>query len=363
MRILHITDVYRPAVGGIEVFVEELAHQQHAAGHEVSVLTRARGASAFSDDVAVIGYGSREVRLNDFDVVHAHLSVLSPMTSMVMRQATVRRVPVVATVHSMWAGRGAIVKAVAVAAGWQRHQPVWTAVSSIAAREVHDLLPGANVHVVPNAVDVNYWREGIATPYEVSVPEVPTLLAVNRLAPRKRPMALLHQLVEVRRMAPDQPFRARIVGAGPLEKRMRGWIDHHGMHDIVTLTGGVARSEVRRMCHSADLFVAPAHQESFGIAALEGRAAGLPVLAMSSGGVGEFVHDGVDGVLCDDDHAMAAAIVRLLKDRDEWLRMARHNHEVPPNYGWDRTLVGFSEAYAAAGADGGAGGIRTREGY
>ncbi|MGN6162069.1 MAG: glycosyltransferase family 4 protein [Marmoricola sp.] len=282
MRILHVTDVYRPAVGGIELFVEELAHLQSAAGNDVTVLSRQRGAGAFSSDVASVQYGRREVRLADFDIIHAHLSVFSPMTSVVMRQATVRGVPVVATVHSMWAGRGPIVKGVSVAAGWQRRQPIWTAVSSVAAREVHDMLPGAVVHVVPNAVDVEYWRDGIAKPDDVVVPEVPTLLAVNRLAARKRPMGLLHQLAEVRRLAPEQRFRARIVGAGPLEKRMRTWIDNHGMHDVVSLTGGVPRPEVRRMCHSADLFLAPAHQESFGIAALEGRAAGLPVLAMSS---------------------------------------------------------------------------------
>lgn len=348
MRVLHVTDVYRPAVGGIELFVEELAHRQSADGNDVAVLTRQRRAAAFTDDVAVVQYGRREVRLSDFDVVHAHLSVFSPMTSVVMRQATVRGVPVVATVHSMWAGRGPLIKGVSAAAGWQRRQPIWTAVSSVAAREVHDMLPGAMVHVVPNAVDVEYWRDGIARPDEVVVPEVPTLLAVNRLAPRKRPMGLLHQLAEVRRIAPDQPFQVRIVGAGPLEKRMHAWIDHHGMHDVVKLTGGVPRPEVRRMCHSADLFLAPAHQESFGIAALEGRAAGLPVLAMRSGGVGEFVHDGVDGLLCADDRSMVSAIVRLLRHRDEWLAMARHNHEVPPNYGWNRTLGGFLRAYKAA---------------
>lgn len=348
MRILHLTDVYRPAVGGIELFVEELAHRQVAEGNDVAVLTRARGASAFSDDVSVVQYGRREVRLSDFDVVHAHLSVFSPMTTVVMRQAAVRDVPSVATVHSMWAGRGAIVKAVAGAAGWQRRQPIWTAVSSVAAREVHDMLPGAVVHVVPNAVDIDYWRDGIASPDQVALPEVPTFLAVNRLAPRKRPMALLHQLAEVRQLAPDHPFQARIVGAGPLEKRMRTWIDHHDMHGVVQLTGGVTRPDVRRMCHNADLFLAPAHQESFGIAALEGRAAGLPVLAMSSGGVGEFVRDQVDGLLCADDHAMVRAMVRLLKNRDEWLAMARHNHQVPPDYGWDRTLDGFQKAYEAA---------------
>ncbi|MGN6162070.1 MAG: glycosyltransferase [Marmoricola sp.] len=64
--------------------------------------------------------------------------------------------------------------------------------------------------------------------------------------------------------------------------------------------------------------------------------------------MGEFVHVGVDGLLCADDRAMVAAIVRLLRNREEWRTMARHNHRVPPNYGWDRTLGGFLRAYEAA---------------
>jgi glycogen synthase len=39
MRILHVTDGYRPRVGGIEIFVQDLARRQAEAGHDVSVLT------------------------------------------------------------------------------------------------------------------------------------------------------------------------------------------------------------------------------------------------------------------------------------------------------------------------------------
>lgn len=348
MRILHVTDVYRPTVGGIELFVEELVYRQAAEGENVTVLTRAMGARSFADQVDVAQFGRDSFRLTDFDVVHAHLSVFSPMTSLVMRRATIHGVPAVATVHSMWAGRGPVVKISSACAGWERRPPVWTAVSSKAAAEVHDLLPGATVHVVPNAVDISYWREGIASAQDVEIPEIPTFLAVNRLATRKRPMALLHQLTEVRRATPDQAFKAVVVGSGPLANRMRKWVDQHGMRDVIRLTGGVDRPEVRRLCRDADLFLAPAHQESFGIAALEGRAAGLPVLAMRSGGVGEFVQDGIDGLMCSDDQDMVAAMVRLLRQRDVWLAMARHNHAVAPDYGWDRTLGGFTKAYHAA---------------
>ena len=64
------------------------------------------------------------------------------------------------------------------------------------------------------------------------------------------------------------------------------------------------------------MFVAPADLESFGIAALEARCAGLPVVAKSSGGVREFVRDEVEGLLCDTDEDMVQALVRLALRRD-----------------------------------------------
>src|SRR5207245_2887794 len=116
--------------------------------------------------------------------------------------------------------------------------------------------------------------EDIKPVSEVRQNDVPILLAVNRLAPRKRPMALLHQLAEIRRLAPDVKFRAVIVGEGPMDKTMHAWIDTHGMHRQVQLTGRLSRAEVRDLCRTSDVFLAPAFQESFGIAALEARAAG-----------------------------------------------------------------------------------------
>ena len=63
------------------------------------------------------------------------------------------------------------------------------------------------------------------------------------------------------------------------------------MAGTVTLAGRVDRDELKAIYARSDLFVAPAFLESFGIAALEARCAGLPVLAMRGTGITEFVAD------------------------------------------------------------------------
>ena len=51
--------------------------------------------------------------------------------------------------------------------------------------------------------------------------------------------------------------------------------------------------------------------ESFGLAALEARTVGIPVVARRRTGIADFVVDGRDGWLCDSDAEMVDALVRL----------------------------------------------------
>jgi glycosyltransferase involved in cell wall biosynthesis len=201
------------------------------------------------------------------------------------------------------------------------------------------------VDVVPNAVDVDWWRA--LSPLDDPRPF--TVAAVMRLAGRKRPLELLDALVEMRYQVPaETPLRAIIVGEGPLEEKLRGHIDHRGRGGWVELAGPLSRDEIRELYRSADAYAAPSYQESFGIAALEARSAGLPVVAMRSGGVGEFVQHGVEGLLCHDDEELSRALSVLATDPDLCREMADHNLASPPPMDWQTTLDGFEAAYARA---------------
>jgi glycosyltransferase involved in cell wall biosynthesis len=358
MRILHVTDVYRPRVGGIELFIEGLALRQVAAGHEVAVLSAA-GPSGADDPaglevfrVPLAGYvwlRTLPVDLSSYDVVHTHLSVASIFTTRVAKAAAKAGVPVVNTVHSMWNGKEGWVRTISALAGWHRLPQVWTSVSANAAATVRAVLgPDADIHVVPNAVDVDFWR----LPERASG-EAVTFVTVMRLAGRKRPLQLVDMLARARLDVPRSvPLRAIIVGEGPLEDRTRARLAELGL-DWVTLTGQLDAAQVRSVFAQSDVFVAPSMQESFGIAALEARSSGLPVVAMRSGGVGEFVRDGLEGLLCDDDDDMSRALARLASDDALRARITTHDHTHAPVHDWSRTLEGFEEVYAVAEATAG----------
>ncbi len=89
--------------------------------------------------------------------------------------------------------------------------------------------------------------------------------------------------------------------------------------------------------------------ESFGIAAIEARTAGLPVVARADSGIREFVHDGVEGLLASDDAEMVDAIVRLVTDPALRQRIRTHNRTVAPMQDWDFVQSRAVEEYARAG--------------
>jgi glycosyltransferase involved in cell wall biosynthesis len=111
------------------------------------------------------------------------------------------------------------------------------------------------------------------------------------------------------------------------------------MADWVDLPGRLRREEIQRLYGGAHVFLAPATLESFGVAALEARCAGLVVVAMSSGGVGEFVRPGLEGFLVGSDPVMARVTADLLKDPDRLHRMQAHNRRTASGMAW-QTVIG-----------------------
>jgi glycosyltransferase involved in cell wall biosynthesis len=92
----------------------------------------------------------------------------------------------------------------------------------------------------------------------------------------------------------------------------------------------------------------PAGLESFGIAALEARCVGLPIIAKACAGVADFVTAGVEGVLAGGDADMAHAIAGLVAAPDRRAAIRRHNAAVAPALDWDAALLRTDALYDRA---------------
>ncbi|ADG75436.1 glycosyl transferase group 1 [Cellulomonas flavigena DSM 20109] len=370
MRIVHVSDCFAPRTGGIETQVGDLARHQVRAGHEVHVLTATLGEGGerggvvdLEDGVHVHRLGTRlpfDLPVNPLagprlvrhalrevgpDVVHVHAGVLSPFAFDGVRVATAERLPTAITWHCMLDGTVGVAGPVVRRTRWRRVPAALSAVSGAAAQRVREVFD-RRVDVVPNGIDVGVWAPRVAPAPDPSAPL--HLVATMRLAPRKRAVPLVDLVADAVRRLPPGALRLTLVGDGPAREPVRSRVAAAGLQDVVDLRGRLPREEVRALYAHADVFLAPARLESFGIAALEARTAGLVVLAHAGTGVGEFVTDGVDGYLVADDAGMSDAVVRLAQDRGLLATMRRRAVSVPPPFDWAHVMAAADAQYARA---------------
>jgi glycosyltransferase involved in cell wall biosynthesis len=282
VRILHVTDTYLPVLGGIEIVVHDLAAYQRLAGHQVIVLTangspltatslpgtRPLGQDALRDEETIVrlprllGDVSAVLTQHRPDVVHCHSSIVSPLAWRTARRAAVHGLPVLTTMHSITPDSPLLQPMLRQLALVMPRSVAWSSVSSTAATALQPLVAGP-VRVLPNGIDRLTCR-----PANVGANRVPVIVSVMRLTRRKRPLDLIAMLEALRTRLGIRPWRAVIIGDGPQESAVRRAIRRAGLSDRIHLTGRLDRPQVLEHLAGADLYLAPAHLESFGIAAL-----------------------------------------------------------------------------------------------
>lgn len=377
MRILHVTDSYLPTLGGIEAQVSMLAREQRGAGDDARVLTSTpafRGQHGRS--LEVDEHGVRVYRLaarvpggfpiHPFplhhaatllgrlrpDVLHLHIGGLTPVTQAVLARYAAR-VPAVVTVHSVWDERVTLpfYRGLDALVSWSRWPVVLTGVSELAAGRVRRAAGGAApVRVLRNGVDVSRWL-GDPAARRPRGPEHPVhAVTAGRFVPRKRMLPLLAALRQARGLLPPElSLRVTVAGEGPQLAEARSYLRTHGM-TWVDLPGRLTRARLVELYHDADVYLAPGTDDAFSVAVQEAQAAGLAIVSRSQSGAAELLTDGVEGLLADDDDALARAVARLVRDRDLLSAITAHNRSVPPTTAWPAVLVATREAYRLAGA-------------
>jgi glycosyltransferase involved in cell wall biosynthesis len=206
------------------------------------------------------------------------------------------------------------------------------------------LRPQTPISVLPNGVQPELWR----CQRLPRRPDRVVLVSVMRLAARKRPMQLLAMLRAARaQLPPELRLEAKIIGSGPKLAAMTNYLRKHRM-DWVELTGQLDQPAIRRVFADADLYLSPATLESFGIAALEARCAGLPVIAFAGTGVSDFISHGRNGLLVADDAGMVEAIRELAGSESRRAALTAHNLGTESGFCWDSVLRSCAEVYATA---------------
>ncbi|MCX7619527.1 MAG: glycosyltransferase family 4 protein [Acidimicrobiales bacterium] len=362
MKIGLVTDCYVPRLGGIEMQVHDLGQRLREAGHEVVVVTPTPGPDVVDGvpvhrmDVPLAPFDipykpssfDRVIELLEaeaVDVAHFHGGIVSPLAFVSAHHAVQRRIPTVITTHCLWSYATPVFRLLERRYRWSEWDAVFSAVSEVAAAPIRRIAPNREVLILPNGIDNRAW-EIDPSPRD---PDRVVIVSVMRLAPRKRPLQLLKMFKRVRQRVPSNiDLRLVIIGEGPERKSMERYVAAQGLSDAVELTGRLSREQIREVYATADIFVAPANLESFGIAALEARCAGLPVVAKARTGIREFVDHGQEGLLADSDADMVDQLVTLVLDRELRGKITARNREIPSPVDWTEVVSLNLDAYQKA---------------
>jgi len=214
------------------------------------------------------------------------------------------------------------------------------AISLSIAQELVDIygVNPAKISVIGNGVDCDAFRPGSAlkgnSPFR--------LLYVGRLAKRKNVNVLIEAAAKV-----SVPVLLRIVGTGPEQKSLAAFVDQSGMSAIVEFRGFRSGPDLLAEYEWADAFAIPSSYEGVPLAALEAKAAGLPVITAKFPGAENLVSP-ASGVLVSPANSagFVEAIETLDRDHDRLRNMSIHSRqEALEKFSWPVSVDRLADVY------------------
>src|SRR4051812_2803612 len=354
---MNIGMVCYASVGGSGVVATELAHALALRGHQVCLIS-SEPPFRWRDGVAGLTFERVEIpsyplfrepqyllaltnaiaRVSEqrrLDIVHAHYAVPHATAAYLAGHvlAGAGQVPprTVTTLHGTditLVGSDPSYRRV-VAFSIEQSDGVTTVSNSLRADTKASLGVQHEITVIPNFLDCSEYRR--RSDPDVRAPLCPAdrcdavVIHVSNFRAVKRVDVALEVFRLIRRRV-----RARfvLVGDGPERSDIERRVREYGLTHEVSFVG--ERQDLVGLLSSADLFLLPSAQESFGLAALEAMACEVPVVASNVGGLPEIIEDGVTGFACapDDEAGMADRSVALLTDAGLHAAIARSAMEM-----------------------------------
>jgi N-acetyl-alpha-D-glucosaminyl L-malate synthase BshA len=204
-----------------------------------------------------------------------------------------------------------------------------------------------DIEVIPNFLDcdVHYRHEmpGLRQRLTDGDPAAKIVVHVSNFRPVKR---IDHVMAVFERIQRQVPARLLLVGDGPDLPLAIRTARERGLSHLIHAVG--AQEEVQPLLSASDVFLLPSMEESFGLAALEAMACGVPVVGSRVGGVPEVIEHGVSGFLHDPEGVdeMAASALLLLTNPALHAQMAAAAvRRVRDHFGASRIVPMYEAAY------------------
>lgn len=323
MRILMMTNTYKPHVGGVARSVSAFAYEYKRQGHDVLVVAPMHedapsneegvvripalqnfNGSDFSVILPIPGFLENQLKNFTPHIVHAHHPFLIGTTA--VRIAQKHHIPLVYTHHTMYEEYTHYVplESPALKRYVIRLSTNYANMADLVltpSQSISDLLKSrgvtARIEILPTGVYPARFESGDSAQVRKahSIPKDAFVVGhVGRLAPEKN-LAFLSRAVAVF-LKQDSRRHFLLAGYGPSEKTITQEMAKHGVSDQFHHLGKVEGEHLTNTYAAMDLFAFSSRSETQGMVLTEAMAAGLPVVALDASGVREVIQDHYNGL-------------------------------------------------------------------
>lgn len=283
----------------------------------------------------------------EFDVVHIHSPLLGSIARLMLwLLPRSRRPAVVTTEHNVWDDFHRVTR-------WLNRTTIgWDDLIVAVSEGVRQSMSSPireRCEVVIHGVDLEAFspqRRRRAEHVCYSAVDGPySLLTVANLRHSKDYPNLLHALARLRDWG--VPFRAQIVGGGPLETSIRSLMADLDLSESVKLLG--VRDDVPDLMAAADLLVISSILEGLPVVMMESLAIGLPIVSTAVGGLPEVLDGTGAAVLVParSPERLADAIQDVLRDNSRLAVMSTSASELAQNFDIRCSAGWFEDCYAS----------------
>ncbi|NTW69918.1 MAG: N-acetyl-alpha-D-glucosaminyl L-malate synthase BshA [Chlorobiaceae bacterium] len=291
-------------------------------------------------------------RFENLDVVHAHYAIPHAMSAMLARQmledkcSSSKCFRLATTLHGtditvVGAGRG---MADVVRLAINKSDGVTAVSGYLRDKTVRMFSPKREVTVISNFVDTSYF-------FRSPVPELREQLGIGDEKivihiSNFRPVKCIGDIIRIFHGVSRQiDATLLLVGDGPERSGAEDLVRQLELNDRVRFLGKL--DDIVPLLSMADLMLMPSNAESFGLAALEAMACGVPVVATMAGGFPEFIVPGKHGYLLPpgDIEAMTEKSLLLLTDTDHWRACSEASVQQAKRYETARLVEEYERYY------------------
>jgi N-acetyl-alpha-D-glucosaminyl L-malate synthase BshA len=369
-RKLKIGIVCYPTFGGSGVVATELGKALAEKGHEIHFITYSQPVRLGSlrknvryhevnvSDYPLFLYPPYELVLaskmvdvakhEGLDLLHVHYAIPHASAAYMAKQILKREginLPVITTLHGTditLLGRDASFEPV-ISFAINESNAV-TAVSQSLRTDTYKLF-GINIdiEVIPNFLNPTPINEDVVKEIreEYAPNGTPMLIHISNFRPVKRVMDVMEIYKRVNELKPSILI---MVGDGPDRSKAEQFARDNQLNDVV-FVGNVKNP--MELLSAADVMLLPSESESFGLAALEAMASGVPVVSSNAGGLPELNRHGVSGLMSNvgDVDEMAKQVFYLIEKEERLLKFKDQARERANAFSLEAVLPLYENLY------------------